>query len=294
MRTLSSGLAAHIVGDSTTLCNMLRLDCRDGNSYGFTDHDADLTFNGGFGSLLYQSGEGVVPSDISLSVGLDADNCELMIPFGDIITLDAVLGLRFTRARVRLFTVNWSDLTQGYAALLFGKVANARAEGGKAILEVRSATDAYNQVIGRVMTPLCTADFGDAQCTKVRTEFVTTIASVTSSFQFAIDVTGIPADPFDFGTVEFATGALAGLPEQEIFTINEGTGAIELLVALPEAPQVGDDLTVFNGCSKLKKSDDVNLPTCLFYDNVINFRGWDQVPGSDIFLKVQTPGAQGA
>ena len=295
-RTLSVGLAAHIAQHATTLCRLMRVDCRDGTTYGFTDHDQDLTFDGGFGSLLYRSGAGLLPSDISLSIGLDADNCEIMIPFGEEvgdITLDGLLGLRFTRARVRIFDVNWSDLTQGAAHILWGKIATARAEGGKGIFEVRSATDAYNQVQGRVMVPTCDADFGDARCQKVREEFITSVTAVTSEFQFTIDTYAMPAVPFDFGTLEFASGALAGIPEQEIFTINEGTGVVELLVPLPEAPQVGDDLTLFNGCSKLKKSDDVTVPTCLFYENVVNFRGWDQVPGSDVFLRPQIPGSNG-
>jgi hypothetical protein len=46
MRTLPSGLAAHLEGGATTLCRCWTLTRRDGAVFGFTDHDRDLVFAG--------------------------------------------------------------------------------------------------------------------------------------------------------------------------------------------------------------------------------------------------------
>jgi uncharacterized phage protein (TIGR02218 family) len=293
MRTLSAGLEAHLAGQAHTRCTMLRLDLRDGTSIGITDHDQDLTYTGVGGSLVYSAGSGILPSDVSLSVGLDADNYEVTGPIGDVVTLPGILGKRFNRARARLFVVNWSDLTQGHAAIMWGKVSTARVEGDRFVLEVRSAVDAYNQTIGRVMTPICTADFGDAQCKMTRTEFVTTVTAAASNFLFTVDITGMPDISFAYGDVAFNSGALAGGDEIEIFSFDPDTGVVELLAPLADVPEAGDDLALYNGCSKLRMADDITVPTCLGYDNVINFRGWPEVPGSDIYLKQPVPGGTG-
>jgi uncharacterized phage protein (TIGR02218 family) len=44
MRDLPPALAAHLRGGVTTLCRCWRLLRRDGQSFGFTDHDRDLSF----------------------------------------------------------------------------------------------------------------------------------------------------------------------------------------------------------------------------------------------------------
>lgn len=296
MRTLSAGLAAHVADSTTTLCNMLRLELVDGTTIGLTDHDNDLTFDGGLGSLLYQSGEGIIPSDVALSIGLEVDNCEIVVPLGTIITAEAIVGKRFTRARVRLFQVNWDNLGQGAAKILWGKVADARIEGGRAIFEIRSSAEAYNQVVGNVFQNKCRVTFGGVLCGVVRTEFDTTITAATSSFQFTVDVTGIPAIPFNYGAVGFTSGALLGTQEVEVFSFDQATGVIELYYPLADVPEVGAALTIFNGCSKAKGriSDPVDLPTCLFYENVLRFRGEDQVPGDDTYMKMSVPGSGGA
>jgi uncharacterized phage protein (TIGR02218 family) len=106
-----------------------------------------------------------------------------------VVTRAAVLGGRYTRARARLFMVDWSTLSDE-AAIMAGKVAEARVEGGKFVLEVRSAADAFNQVIGRTLSPYCSADFGDTQCGVTRTAYPCTVTAVTSRFQFTTTSAG--------------------------------------------------------------------------------------------------------
>lgn len=294
MRTHTAGLITHLAEYAHTRCTMLLLDLIDGTRVALTDHDEDLAFNLGDGAATYSSAVGILPSDIVLGVGLDVPNYEVTAPLSDLVTLAAIAGKRFNRARARLFQVNWADLTQGASKTLYGKVADSRVEGGAAVLEVRGLAEAYNQVVGEVMTLTCKADFGDARCTKARTDFDTEITAATSNFQFTVSVAGIPLIPFAYGSLQFTSGDLDGAQEVELFSFNQATGATELYAPLPDVPEVGADLTIFNGCSKLKTSGDAGLPTCLFYENVINFRGEDQAPGDDMYHKFTIPGAGGA
>lgn len=251
MRTLSAGLEAHLAGDAHTLATMLRLDMRDGTSLGITDHNQDLAFDLGDGSITYSASTGILPSDVVLAAGMDSSNFEASGPIGDTVTRAAVLGGRFTAARARLFMVNWSDLTQGPAQLMSGRVADCKVIGPQFTFEIRSAADAFNQVIERVLSPYCTYDFGDAKCTIVKMAYPCTVTAVASAFQFTVD--DVEADGFfTLGSAAFLTGALAGLPEQDVF--KSVGGAIELYVPLPVAPQIGDTLNLYRGCSKLRKS----------------------------------------
>jgi hypothetical protein len=71
---------------------MLLLDLRDGTSLGFTDHDKDLAYDIGDGTVTYQSGTGILTSMCQCPRTLDGDNFEVTGPIGDVVTLEAVLG----------------------------------------------------------------------------------------------------------------------------------------------------------------------------------------------------------
>ncbi len=158
-RTIGAPLAAHIATGRTTLAKCLRLDLRDGSSLGFTDHDLDLTVDLGDGPLVYSAGQGLLLSNVSLSVGLKVDNFEANGPVSSVITRPALKGGRFTRARARLFEVNWAATTQ-VMPMLLGKVGRARIPGGEFSFEVHSLAAAFSQSIGRVLSPLCSHDLG--------------------------------------------------------------------------------------------------------------------------------------
>lgn len=296
MRTHNAAFDTHLEGYAHTRCNMLLLELLDGTTIGLTDHDEDLDFDlDGDGTFTYYADRGILPSDIVTTVGFDVDNYEVSMPFSDDVTLPAIIGRRFNRARARLFQVNWNDLSQGASRTLYGKVADGRPEGGLAVLEVRGFTEAYNQNVGSVLSTPCRRDFGDSQCGVTRTTFATTVTASASNISFTLDVTGIPGITFDYGSVKFTSGALNGTREVELFTFDAGTGAVELFAPLAEAPAIGDALTLYNGCSKLLLSDDVTIPTCKFYDNALRFDGpgWF-APGTDTYNKYQVPGSSGA
>lgn len=284
-RTLTAAMSGHLATRSHTRCMMLLLVLRDGTSIGITDHDKDINYDLGDGTVTYQSGTGILASDVSMQTGLDADNYEVTGPLKDTgdFTLERVVGGRFNRARAKLFQVNWRNLSAGAIKLLAGNVSEARVEGGKFILEVRSDCDRFNQVIGRLIVNNCDADYGDARCGATPESVVGTVTAVTDAMTFTVSYTGSYADDFfNAGTVEALTGDVAGTDPVEIHDWSVG-GSIVLFMPLVEAPAIGDTFTIKRGCGKSRAD-------CMARNNILNFRGFPEVPGSDQIFRPTIPG----
>jgi uncharacterized phage protein (TIGR02218 family) len=282
-RTLSAALALHLSGKSHTRAFMLLLDLRDGTSIGITDHDKDIEFDIGDGAVTYGARTGILASDIVLSAGLDPDNCEITGPIGETVTLEAVLGGRFDRAVARLFQVNWKNLGAGAIKLLQGNVTETRIEGGKFVFEIRSDVDRFNQTVGRTIVNNCDADHGDARCGRVPESVTGTVISVTDAMTFRVAFIGVFANEyFNAGTVEAMTGELAGTLPVEVFSWTSA-GNIVLFTPLAEAPAIGDTFNIVRGCGKSRAD-------CMARNNIVNFRGFPEIPGSDAINRATIPG----
>ena len=283
-RTIGANLTTHIAGTAHTRCKMLRLDLVDGTIFAFTDHNQDLTYDLGDGVATYSAGAGIIPSNLSLSTGFDVDDIEIRGPITEAITRTMILGGRFEDATSRLFQANWDNLADGEIAFLRGFVAQSGIEAGEFRLTIHSETSKFQQNIGRVITAYCDADFGDARCGFTPGTLAATVSAVTDDRTFTVTFTGSYAnDYWNRGTVTFLTGALAGTRPVEVFDWTSG-GAVTLWTGLAEAPTIGDTLTLTQGCGKTRAD-------CLVYGNVINFRGFPDVPGSDQVLKYPNPGS---
>ncbi len=283
MRTLGAGLLAHVQSDAHQRAYMMRLDLIDGTSLGVTDHDKPLIFDLGDGSITYRADTGILASDVAFKAGLDSNNYEVTGPIGDVVTLEAILGGRYNRARARLFQVNWGNLTQGAIKLMSGNVSEVRPESGRFIFEIRDDFDRLNQTVGDLIVNNCNADHGDARCGRTPESVVGTVTAVTDAMRFTVSYTGSYADAYlDAGTVEALTGDLTGTARVEVHSWTVG-GAIVLFMPLAEAPAIGDTFTVERGCGKSRAD-------CMARNNIANFRGFPEVPGSDQILKATIPG----
>jgi uncharacterized phage protein (TIGR02218 family) len=286
-RTLSGPLAAHLATRTHTRCKMLRLDLRDGTSIGLTDHDQPISFDLGDGAISYKPDTGILTSDLVLSAGFDADNFEISGPIDSVVTRTLLLGGRFNRARVRLFMINWASLGSGPIRLMAGNIADARPDSGRFVFQVRSDMDRFNQTVGRTITPWCDADFGDARCTFSVPTTAAVVTAVAGDMAFSVSYSGTFAnDAFNFGSATFTSGALAGTAPMEIFdslSSGAGAGSIALFAPLAAVPGIGDAVTLRTGCAKTRAA-------CQAYANILHFRGFPEVPGSDQVLKVAVPG----
>lgn len=281
-RTLSGAMVTHLASGTTTLAGCARLDLSDGTSLCVTDHDRPLSLDLGDGAAAYDPDTGLAVGAITLTVGLEADICEIRGPIGEVVTLADVLGGRYRRARVRLFEVNWASPTH-LIRWLGGKITEARVEGGEYVFEVRSHADAFNQTIGGVLTPYCKREFGQGLCTKVRETFPAEVVAVTDAMTFTVSFTGDTPEATDIlaGEVEWTSGGLVGVPKLEVFSF--AAGVVTLYGPLLRPPAIGDQLTIFEGCDKI-------FTTCRDKGQIKNFKGWPWAPGTPNYLKYGVPG----
>lgn len=105
-------------------------------------------------------------------------------------------------------------------------------------------------------------------------EFTTTslVAGVTPR-------TLLPTGWFDFGAVVWETGDNAGVArEVRAFTQGGATQTVRLFLDMPKNIAVGDRARIYPGC-------DLRRETCINkFDNIINFRGFPDIPGQDAAL----------
>ncbi len=288
-RTLSSAMANGLTSKATTLCAMLRIDLVDGTVLAFTDHDRPLGFDLGDGAVSYLPDTGILPSDLALSAGFDADDIEITGPIGGAVSLADLLGGRFDDATVRYFMVDWRDLAHGAAKLLKGWVVQARVSGDRFTLLCHSEMTRFAQSTGLVISAFCRWDFGSTECGATPETLSATVSAVADDLSFTLTFSGTFAnDYWNKGTVDFTSGALAGVRPVEVFdwaSGGAGTGTVTLLVPLPAAPAVGDTLTLTQGCSKLRAR-------CVeLQGDATNFGGFPDVPGTDKVLQYANPGS---
>ena len=289
MRTVSAPLLAALTASPRRAAECLVLEARDGTRVGLTTWNRALTLDLGLGAGSETMTPGLNLSTVTLAIGFDSSNFEATGALAGELTPAKVLGGKWRKATAWLVRV--SPGVSGYAPIMKGRVAESRIEGRRWVFEIRNAADAYNQTVGRSLSPLCSAAFGDSQCTVAKTPIACTVTAVQDAFRFTTSLAGSYADAyFKNGTVAFTSGELGGTDEVAVFAYDGTTGDVELLEPLAEAPAVGDALNIARGCSKLRKSDDATLPTCLSYDNVVNFRGWPEVPSSRFYHRVSSPG----
>lgn len=296
-RTLSAGLAAHLAGNAHTRCRMLRLDMANGDVLAVTDHDREISFDLGDGEATYSPRTGILPSDLSLSVGFDADDIEVAGPLVESaseawhVTQAMVLGGKFDDAVVRLFEVNWHDLSQGAAKMLGGYVVLGEVDGSRFKLTVHSELSKFKQEVGDVLSPYCKRDFGTGLCDRVPVTLAATVTGVTSERLFTVSFAGSFADDFfNKGTVQFLTGALAGGRPVEISDWLS-SGSVVLWTALAQAPQVGDTLTVRQGCFDPASGQSKTRAACMALGgDALPMGGFPDVPGTDQVLRYPNPG----
>jgi uncharacterized phage protein (TIGR02218 family) len=278
VKTISSGLEANIALPSTTLATLWKITRKDGEIFGFTDHDSDILYAG----LLYEAMTGFVASDVSTQGKLNVDNLETESHFdaASITESDVVAG-KWDRARVDVYRVDWGDVTLGVYQQRRGETGVFSFDGRRFKAELRGLMQYLANQIGRVYTAPCDATLGDARCgvdldgsPALRKSF--TVGTATSRQQFTDAALTEANDWYQFGVVEWLTGENAG-SSMEVRS-STSAGVIVLQIPMTRDIAVGDTGTITPGCDK--QGD-----TCRDkFSNKVNFRGFEDIPGIDRML----------
>jgi uncharacterized phage protein (TIGR02218 family) len=250
-------------------------------TFGFTDHDRPLVFDG----TTFELESGFTASELrsSSDLSVDAQDAEGVLR-SDRITETDILDGRWDSAEVEVWRVNWSDTSQR-VLLRRGAIGQIRRGRLAFVAEVRSLAHVLGQTVGRTFQASCDAALGDARC-RVDLEDpayrgIGTITGLAGDRGFtASGLAGFASGCFALGTVEWTSGANAGRRAE---VAGHALDAGEVTVSLLEAPvrptAIGDTFVIRAGCDK-------RLDTCRGkFANVPNFRGFPHIPGQDAVIR---------
>lgn len=267
---------AHVASGDTTRATCWRLALRDGAVMGFTDHDADISFDG----VTYRAAQALGASEAAQALGLGADDIEVRgaLSASAITEADLAAG-RYDAAHVQVFDVSWVDpaIRALVGAYQLGEVT--RGEIGFSA-ELRSRAARLGVKRGRHLLATCDADLGDARCGVALAPF--TGAGVVSAIipgGRAFTASGLGAFSgglFARGVLTWTSGANAGAAVDVRGHVAAAAGAsLELWRDPRAAVAIGDGFSVTAGCDK-------SLATCRDrFANAINFRGFPHMPRED-------------
>ena len=286
MRAIPSALQTKLDSGVTTLARCWRVTRSDGVVQGFTDHDVDIDLDG----ITCRAGTGLTNSEATQRLGLSVDGAEIAGALADDSLTEADLAAgRYDAAAIEVWLVDWSEPALK-VLLAQGVLGEVRREGSAFSAEFRSLAHRLNEESGRLYTATCSADLGDARCTVDLSDPAYRGAGAVVSLDGTSTFRASGLDTFDdgwftAGRLQWTSGDNATLAmEVKQHRVDGADVVIELWQAMPETLAVGDQFTVTAGCDK-------RLATCRDrFDNVLNFRGFPQIPGNDFVVSYPVAG----
>ncbi|WP_281825633.1 DUF2163 domain-containing protein [Jannaschia rubra] len=278
-----SALASHMATGAATVCRAWIVRRSDGVVLGFTDHDMALTVDG----VACKASSGMTAGALETVTGLAVDNGEAHGALShDAICEEDIRAGRWDAAEVTAYLVNWSNPAE-FEILFRGTLGEISWGGGAFSAELRGLSEALNRTRGRVYQSRCDAVLGDGRCGKVLGPLFMAEVEV-----LAVEDNQVIALPslteygprwFDRGRIHVLSGAAEGASERiKIDRIEGDRRRIELWQSLRSRLAAGDRIRIEAGCDKRKE-------TCrLKFDNLLNFRGFPDIPGEDWLMSYPT------
>ena len=276
------GVVEHAASGITTLCRAWAIVREDGTTFGFTDHDCGLEFEG----ITFKADTGLSAVALAQATGLSVDNTEALGALSDAsVREDEIEAGRFDGAEVRSWLVNWSAPEERWLQFR-GQIGEIRRAGGAFQAELRGLTEALNRPIGRVYQKPCTAFLGDKACRfdpatpGYSTDLLVVEVDEGRIFRWeALD--GFDLDWFARGRLQVQSGAAAGLWGAIKFDRSlKGRREIELWEPIRATIVPGDAVRLTAGCDR-------RFETCrLKFNNLLNYQGFPDVPGEDWLMSV--------
>ncbi|WP_428925548.1 DUF2163 domain-containing protein [Marinibacterium sp. SX1] len=282
MAGMDAAFRAHVESGLTTLARCWALTRRDGVTFGFTDHDCGLAFEG----IDFKADTGLSARALQQSTGLSVDNTEALGALSDAAVTEADIEAgRFDNAELRAWLVNWADPEVRWLQFR-GTIGEMRRTGGAFTAELRGLTAALNRPLGRVYQKPCTAVLGDRACRfdtgqpGYATEREVAEVEEARFFRWP-DLDGFDADWFTRGRLEVLSGAAQGLwAAIKRDVARDGGRVIETWEPMRAPVVAGDRVRLVAGCDK-------RFETCrLKFNNLLNFQGFPDIPGEDWVMAV--------
>ena len=276
MSGFSTEFRAHLQEDCTTLCHCWHVVRRDGQAFGFTDHDRPLEV-GGHG-YEPQSGFTQTEARETLGMAVDAVDIEGALSSPVLEEADIVAGL-FDGAEITTLLVNWRQPGQ-FAQIRKAVIGKITLADGRFVAELESVAASLDKPNGRNLRRECDARLGDGRC-KVNLgagPFNGAGTALSINAAGTVLVAGLDAFPagwFSLGEATWTSGALAGRKSTVLDHRITMEGMLLAFAAHEAMPSPGDTFAIVAGCDK-------RFETCKAkFANPLNFRGFPHLPGND-------------
>ena len=258
----------------------LRIEPTTGSPIYLTHHVRDLVMSGhtylstsGYDFTGYTSTASMSPSMIDLSgiAGLAG------------IGFDEIGSGVFDNARVYLFATTWTSPVEDEEQIVASILGKTTLQDSRYTIEEMALIDALNQSVGKTYTAACPKTFGGTEfggCNANVATFTVTgaLTGVTSRSIVTDSARAEAADYFGAGTIEFTSGANAGLKPLEIKSF--AAGVIETFEPFYYQPVIGDAYSMIAGCRK-------RLVDCRDkFNNVVNAGFFLNIPLSSQYSQV--------
>jgi uncharacterized phage protein (TIGR02218 family) len=306
MKSIPIALQAHYDEDACTTCQLTRVETKDGTVYGFTDLDADVVYDDGDGSVTYRAENGFTPSRQQASADMAVDNSELAGIVSDTgITMQQIRAGLFDFARVRIYRVNYMDLSQGHEIIATGTAGETRFSDTGFRVEFRSLTQQTKQPISPAYSITCRARHGSMPigtgdgsfeeahpCGKAFVWHSSTITGLGSNAKRIFIASGLAqtGDYFSPGVVKITSGPNAG-EEMEVDSYDGATKTITLALPLAYALTATTTFDIRQDCNKVARDETHGCKYHWGADWVYHFQGEPDIPVSDGGANM-IPGAQ--
>ncbi len=261
------------------------------NAVGFTANTRDIYL--AIHGITFQSAPGILPSVIESSTGSESSNLENTIFFDHAgITEEGLEAGKWDYAACELWLMNWKALAMGELVIFSGNFGEMHNLQTFFKVQAEGKHSALQNSFGEITSRLCRVkEFRDAQCghtAAITTDGFSvsntlTVSSVTDKYnlKFTRSSENIPDDFYTNGKITALSGANSGLSRE----ISVGTGAgtafvnIALKRAFPFPISAAQTFTLVAGCDR-------TLDRCKYFENAVNRRAEDFIPGLENAYRV--------
>lgn len=301
MKSIPVALKNHLAEDATTWCYITRIDTKSGLTIGLSGLDTSLTYDDGISEVVYRADDGgFYPERLQAAADLAVDNTEISGWVSDAgITEQQIRAGVLDYARVRIYRVNYMDLSQGHEMMAYGTLGETVFSKSGWRCEFRSLKQQLKQPVNRMASLTCSARFGSKPigtggeqpeekwfCGKdwAWTEgVVSAVDGIEPDRLFSDDSAEEATGFYDPGVIQWVTGENAGA-ESDIETqvLDSGVGEFSLAIPLPFNIQSGDTYRRRQDCNKVALTKGDLQGDCKDkHNNLLNFRGQNFIPIAD-------------
>jgi uncharacterized phage protein (TIGR02218 family) len=255
----------------------------DGQVLRFTSHDRPIVY----ANQLYTPAGGFNASARQRQEQFKDRNWEATgIIKSDAITFDDLRAGKYRQAKVEEMRIDWRYPWVDPFEISTYWIVQTVFTGEMWEASIEGLTHKLKMSVGRIFGRNCDVHaFGDSRC-----------GLSEAAFTFSGSITGVNTPRKDFNTtvsqttnyfkngyLKFTSGLCSGLKMGVVKSYGTG-GRITLWLPMPYQVAIGDTFNIVVGCDRLYK-------TCATkFNNLVNFRGFPFIPGTDTLLK--TPNAK--